>query len=105
MADYRQECSDPNCRYTGFTGHSPGCLVQIQSREREKKRRELEKKIDDAWEKFSSLMDREEVFKYYDDADKMVKRMHVYENRRRRAMEHMRRHYLTARFFKWRQDE
>lgn len=39
MADYRQDCSTPNCAYNGFTAHSDFCPVPGQLVQEEAERR------------------------------------------------------------------
>jgi hypothetical protein len=104
MADYRQSCSNPGCKYTGFSGHSPGCPVPFKEQLAARRRIEEKNEEDAYWHDFFSNMTNEELFEYAEQADKKILALKKYEKRKARVLAYMRDKYKISDYLDWKRN-
>lgn len=72
MADYRQDCMNPSCRYNGYNSHSPDCYVAAEADKRW--REQQEKKQRDAEDLYAAvgILEDDSLITYYKHLDKEI---------------------------------
>lgn len=104
MADYRQSCSNPGCRFNGFSGHSPGCPVPFQEQQEARKKIDAKNEEDARWYTLFERMTDEELFEYAEATDKKILALKRYEKRKARVLSYMRDKYKATSYLDWKRD-
>lgn len=105
MADYRQSCSNPGCRFNGFSGHSPGCPVPYDQQKEARRVVEKKREEDAYWHDFFESMTDEDLFRYVEATDKKIKALAKYEKRKVRALSYMRDKYKLSNYLDWKRNK